>query len=92
MVSLSKLSEIVTGWRNYAIENPVAEREAKRRSKICSGCEYAVKSGILILILKDRIKEINGYSCEICDCPFSSFLRSPESKCKHPNNNKWQAE
>lgn len=92
MGSLSKLSEIVTGWRNYIIENPVTEREAKRRSKICSCCEHAEKSGILVLIVKDNIKEIQGYKCDICDCPLSAKIRSNESKCEFPNNNKWQAE
>jgi len=85
-MGLSKLSEIIQGWKNYIIENPIAERTAKLRSNECAKCPHAEKNGLLVLMVGDNLKEIQGYQCSLCDCPLSSLLRSPESKCKE---NKW---
>jgi hypothetical protein len=33
------INEIVEGWKNYIVKNPLVEAEAKRRAAICSSCE-----------------------------------------------------
>jgi hypothetical protein len=41
---MSKLQEIVEGWRNVVFPNEHAEKVANARAAICARCEY-IKAG-----------------------------------------------
>lgn len=82
---MSKLGEIIAGWKNYTVPNPVTERLAKQRSKICSVCPEADKGGILVRVMKDEsLEEIQGYVCTACtpNCPLSTKIRSEDTVCE----------
>jgi len=81
------IKDVLNGWKNYLIEDPVIEEEAKRRAAICSGCEFA-KKGIHSAVMPDyKIREIEGYYCDAClKCPLSSKVRSKDHHCP---KNKW---
>jgi len=80
---LSKLKTILTGWRNFIDKSEVTEKKAQERVRICAACPHA-KRGKLLAFIKDDLKEIEGYYCDICKCPLSAKIRSndtcPENK------------
>jgi len=78
---LSKLSSILTGWKNYAWESEEVREMAEARAKECGKCDSAV-SGPVPTFIVDKIKDIEGLVCNECDCPLSALLRSPKEKCK----------
>lgn len=83
------IKEILNGWKNFLISNPIVEDIAKDRSKICSQCPSA-KYGKHSAILKDyTTKEIEGYYCGECKCPLSVKVRSTISQCPL---GKWKAD
>lgn len=67
-------------WKSEKIETM-----AKERAKVCSECPNAKRAKV-IDFLEDDVKEIEAMACVLCDCPLSTLLRSPKSKCKA---NKW---
>jgi hypothetical protein len=69
-----RLKEIIDGWHNYIIRNPTTEAEALRRAEFCVNCEYRTF--------------VN--TCSICNCPLAVKTRSGDSKCPHPDGNKWK--
>lgn len=83
---MPKLEHIIDGWRNYFFENEEIKKIATERAAICATCEHSVL-GSVIQFLPDNVKEIEGFKCDLCDCPLSSLLRSRESECKLK---KWQ--
>jgi len=76
------VKNILEGWFYYAFKNPVKEKTAKKRAEICAGCDEKKKSNILTIIIGDKVKEIQGYKCKLCDCPLSAKVRSPDEYCK----------
>jgi hypothetical protein len=42
--SVSKMSEILNGWKNVVFPNKHTEQIAKARASICATCEHNVKS------------------------------------------------
>lgn len=60
---------------------------AEARAIECAKCEHSVK-GFVASLVNDEIKDIEGLVCNLCDCPLSGLLRSPDETCKA---NKWQA-
>jgi len=65
-------------------KSEVVESVAKKRAKICSGCEH-IRHGKILAFIKDDLKEIEGCYCNICKCPSSALLRST----KPCELNKW---
>lgn len=81
------ISEILNGWKNYFVMDPVVEEVAKKRAEICSSCPSA-KHGLHAALLKDgTLKDIVGKYCGECGCPLSTKVRSETSKCP---KGKWQ--
>lgn len=75
------VTDILSGWKNYIVDDPLTDELAKQRAKICSGCDYA-KEGVFTALLKDyRLKEIEGKYCDKCKCPLSAAVRSKSKKC-----------
>lgn len=79
---MSKVNDIINGWKNYLIgEDKVVKEEAKRRAHICSECPKS-KFGIHTAVLPDfEIKEIQGHYCGECLCPLSPAVRSKNYQC-----------
>lgn len=84
---MGKLANIIDGWSNYAFEGEDVRKMALERAEHCGKCPHAVKRFYAALVV-DEIKDIEGYVCNLCSCPLSALLRSPDEKCK---DNKWQA-
>lgn len=76
--------EILTGWKNYLDKSEVVEQVAKERAGICSKCPKA-KKGSLLVFVKDKLKNVEGHYCSVCNCPLSSLIRSN----KNCELNKW---
>lgn len=66
------ITEIYSGWKNYAFKNPVMEKIAKNRIDICVKCKdpKTGKSGIT------KLK-----TCRFCGCYIPAKTRSLTSKC-----------
>ncbi len=67
------IREIIDGWKNYIVKNPLVEEEAKRRAKICADCKHS----------KDNF---DIPRCGICNCPLAMKTRSSKSECPNPKN------
>ena len=63
---MSKLLEIYEGWKNLTFQNPKTEELAKKRIKICIGC--------------DKLNDRNF--CQLCGCYMPAKVRSPKSRCR----------
>ena len=75
------IKDILNGWKNYLVDDPVIEKVAKERATICSGCEEA-KEGKFTAVLKDyKLHEIEGRYCGECKCPLSAKVRSENESC-----------
>lgn len=84
---LSKLKEIVEGWKNYTFENPIIEELAGDRAKICGECPEPVEGTFKVFDEPNlKFKDIQGLLCNACGCPLSAKTRSPNSVCP---KNKW---
>lgn len=83
---MSKLKDILSGWKNYYVPDPLVEEEAKRRAKICGQCPSAKKGYILAVMSDENMHEIEGMYCGECECPLSAAVRSKSKKC---DLNKW---
>jgi hypothetical protein len=67
------IDEIVEGWKNYIVKNPLVEAEAKRRAAICASCEHAKNS-------------LDMPRCGVCNCPLAIKTRSMKSECPNPKD------
>lgn len=87
MELIHKAKEIRSGWKNFIEKTDVTEEVALERSKICAVCPNAKKS-ILLALIKDELKEVEGFYCSECLCPLSAKIRSNDNNSKCPLN-KW---
>lgn len=62
---MSKLDEIITGWKNYVFPNKEMEKLATERLLICIDC--------------DKLK--TGNRCGLCGCFMPAKVRSAKSTC-----------
>lgn len=81
---MSKITEIVNGWKNVVFKDAEIEKLAKKRALICDECPSA-STGKNFDLYKGEVVELKGY-CTECGCPFMAKLRSEETKC---DLNKW---
>lgn len=80
--ALEKLQHIVDGWTNLIIEDPVAEEIALHRASICASCPFAEEvSGLSMIAVDNRTKQIKGMKCSRCGCPLSAKVRSLNDHC-----------
>lgn len=77
---MSNLRNIISGWKSYASHDSVGLATAEKRAKICSECPE-IEHGIIIQVLPDEIKEIQGMKCGECGCPLSAKTRSKNEQC-----------
>lgn len=85
---MSKLGNILRGWKNYIWEAPEIEELAKKRAEVCAGCNRAVHGTYAEWIPEKRgLVDVQGLVCELCTCPLVTLLRSPNAECK---KNKWK--
>lgn len=78
---MSKIDNIIEGWKNHFSGDKLAYTTALSRSEQCATCEYAVPSGMVFQLVNDEIKTIEGFKCNLCNCPLSAKLRSLNEKC-----------
>jgi len=62
-------------------ESPATRLMAESRALNCANCEHA-EHGSILEFLEDDVKEIQGMKCNLCECPLSALLRSPNERCK----------
>lgn len=62
---MSRIDEIMEGWKNYFFRKPEIEKLARERLAVCVSCEYYNFLNI----------------CTLCTCPGAGKARSPESRC-----------
>jgi len=62
---MSKLAEIIAGWKNFACPNPETEKIAIMRMETCLECKELTKRKI----------------CGLCGCYMPAKVRSKKSKC-----------
>lgn len=72
---MSKLKEIIKGWKNYKFPNPEYEAMAAKKAKVCSSCDSAIQDTWFDLVDK-KIEELSGLACDECSCPLTTLLRS----------------
>ena len=77
---MSKIKNIINGWQNFISKSEVSEDLVVQRAVHCVSCTE-LKKGVLLSMLKDDFVEIQGYSCNICNCPLSAKLRSEKETC-----------
>lgn len=89
---MSKIDDIINGWKNYLVGSDVATLElAKHRATICVEDCDASTYGLHTAVLPDySINKIEGMYCDKskggCGCPLSTAVRSENYKCP---KNKW---
>jgi hypothetical protein len=76
-----QISNILNGWQNFIAKSEVSEKLAKERAAECAKCTHA-KEGKLLAFIKDDLKEIEGYYCDLCKCPLSAKVRSQNENCE----------
>lgn len=72
---------IIDGWQNFIDKSEVTEDLAVQRAFKCSRCPNA-KKGKLLSFIKDDLKEVEGFFCDLCKCPLSAKIRSKNEKCE----------
>ncbi len=77
---MSKLKNIIEGWKNAIWPNAEVEVLAAKRAIHCSACEHSVEM-LFEVIQEKKIEEIKGMGCAMCLCPLTTKLRSPEEEC-----------
>ena len=83
MKPVEKIKSILEGFKYTRIEDPVREAIAQKRAKVCGACSEAKKGRILGWNKEDKIKEIEGMRCGICNCGLSEKLRSKREACPY---------
>ena len=83
---MSKVSKVVSGWKNDLIKDPKVEKLARERMEICMGSNTkpACEKYGMIHILGFKLM-----GCQECGCPINKKVRStdPDNKCEL---GKWQ--
>lgn len=82
---MSKVNNILSGWKNFIAKSEVSEEIAVKRAVHCVSC-VELKEGRLLNLIKDDLKEIEGFYCGLCYCLLSAKLRSEKETCPI---NKW---
>ena len=77
---MSKVDNILSGWKNFIAKSEVSEEIAVQRAVHCVSC-VELKEGRLLNLIKDDLKEIEGFYCGLCYCPLSAKLRSEKETC-----------
>jgi len=81
---MSKINNIISGWKNYIFHKPEIEQIANDRAEHCAKCDNAIE-GWYEVIRDQNIESISGMVCNGCPtkvkCPLSTKLRSPEETC-----------
>lgn len=82
---MSKVLNILSGWKNYLIKNEVTEELARERMEVCMGSNVKPACEKYKML---KILNIKFMGCEICGCPVDKKVRSTEkdNKC---DLNKW---
>lgn len=75
-----QIYNILEGWSNFIEKSEVTEQLAEQRAKECLKCKDKSKA-LLLAFVKDKLKEVEGYKCNLCQCPLSAKLRSKKEKC-----------
>lgn len=84
---MSRLRDIINGWKNYVGNDAVALEIAKKRAGICVNCHdengepNLVKMKFEELMPDFSMKEIEGLKCKECGCPASTATRSEKYEC-----------
>lgn len=78
------VKNIYAGWIALLTNDPQARKLAEERAPHCAKCDHAVFKEHLAII-KDEVKAVEGYVCDLCSCPLSTKLRAPDSKCDAGN-------
>lgn len=85
---MSKIKNVLNGWKFYLSKDEEIEKMAKERYEFCKYCRES-KESIYKVFLKDELIDAKGKVCNGCDgvikCPLSTKLRSKEETC--PLNN-----
>ena len=77
-----KLANIVNGWANLFIDDPVVEEIAMARANICAKCPFAeLSGGVYSVIVDNKTTQIQGMKCNKCGCPLSAKVRSKNDYC-----------
>lgn len=88
---MSKLANILNGYKNLLIRDKTVEDLALQRLNICSSCPQAKPSLIVTLIKGSETEEAEGAICGSCGCPLMAKTRSVSDDCpldKWPKNTK----
>lgn len=76
------LSNIIAGWTNLIIDNPVAEKVAMERANICATCPSAqMMGGISTIVVDNKTTQVRGLKCGECGCPLSAKVRATSDHC-----------
>lgn len=76
------LKNIIAGWTNLLIDDPVIEEVATHRANICAKCPYAeFVGGIHTVVIDNKTTQIRGLKCGKCGCPLSAKVRSSSDYC-----------
>jgi hypothetical protein len=76
------LSNIIAGWTNLIIDNPVVEEVAMKRANICAGCPSAeIMGGVSTIIVDNKTTQVRGMKCNECGCPLSAKVRAMNDYC-----------
>lgn len=75
-----QIYNILEGWSNFIDKSEVTEQMAQERAGFCFKCEDKSKA-LLLAFVKDELKEVEGYKCNLCQCPLSAKLRTKNEKC-----------
>lgn len=83
---MSKIGNILNGWKNYIWDSPEIEALAIKRAAHCSNCDQAVESEFWALDEEsEEMEKIKGLVCNGCEgsikCPLSTKLRSEGETC-----------
>lgn len=79
------IKNILNGWVNFIEKSEVTEAMAEKRALECAKCVHC-KEGKLLALIKDDLKEVEGFYCGLCYCPISPKIRSELETCPV---NKW---
>ena len=75
------LNNILNGWSNFMKRSEVTELVAVSRATFCIDCPEAKYSKTIKALVKDDLKDIEGFVCNKCKCPLSAKLRSENETC-----------
>lgn len=76
------LKNIIAGWTNLVLHNPVKEETAMKRANICATCPAAKFSGgVHTVVVDKKTTQIRGLVCSDCGCPLSAKVRADYDYC-----------